>query len=101
MAEFVRAARVSDIPPGAAAVVGVGAVQVALFNVNGSFHAVDNQCCHRQGPLGEGELDGTTVVCPWHGWSFDVTSGQCLSRPGARVASYEVRVEGDDIFVKA
>jgi len=100
MAEFVKAARVSDIPPGGAAIVAVGAAQVALFNVNGSFHALDNHCCHRQGPLGEGELDGTTVVCPWHGWSFDVTSGQCLSRPGARVASFEVRVEGDEIFIK-
>jgi nitrite reductase (NADH) small subunit len=101
MEGFVKSARVSDIPPGSAKVVRVGSTPVAIFNVAGSFHAIHNTCLHRQGPLGEGELDGTTVTCPWHGWDYDVTTGECATRKGVKVACYEVRVEGEDIFVKA
>jgi nitrite reductase (NADH) small subunit len=101
MEGFIKSARASDIPPGTGRVFSVNGTPVAVFNVAGAYHAIHNNCLHRQGPLGEGELDGSTVTCPWHGWTFDVTSGECRSRPGARVACYEVRVEGEDIYIKA
>ncbi len=56
---------------------------------------------HRGGPLGEGFLDGTQVTCPWHGWRYDVTSGECVEPGTLRVAAYKVEVRGDDIYVDA
>ena len=75
MAEFVRVAAVSEVPSGQAKAVDVGSRQIALFNVGGAFHAIDNVCKHKGGPLAEGELDGTTVTCPWHGWAYDIGYG--------------------------
>ena len=76
MATFVKVGEVADVPPGSGKCVEVNGRQIALFNVGGTFHAIDNTCLHRGGPLAEGELDGTVVTCPWHGWQYDVTTGQ-------------------------
>jgi len=100
MGEFHKSAKVSEIPPGTSKVVQVGNTPVGIFNVGGNYHAIHNTCLHRQGPLGEGELEDTTVTCPWHGWRYNVTTGECLTRPGARVPCFEVRVEGEHICVK-
>lgn len=99
MADFVRAAKVTEVPPGTAKVIVVFGHPVALFNVDGMYHAVSNVCLHRGGPIGEGTLDGTTVTCPLHGWQYDVRSGRNLANPLARLRTYAVRVEGDDILV--
>lgn len=72
---------------------------VALFNVGGSFHAVSNVCLHRGGPIGEGTLDGPIVTCPLHGWEYDVRTGKNVSNPLARLRTYAVRVEADDVLV--
>ena len=100
MSEFVRAASTTEIPPGASKIVNVGAVAVAIFHVDGAFHAINNTCVHRGGPLGEGEVEQGAVTCPWHAWKFDVRTGECTNRPGTRVAVHEVRVEGQDVLVK-
>ena len=99
MPTFVRVASTSDIPAGQGKTVEVEGKQIALFNCEGQFYAIDNTCKHRGGPLGEGELDGTTVTCPWHGWTYDVTSGQSPDDPDCAVDTYEVKVEGDDVMV--
>ncbi len=99
MEGFVRVARASEVPPGAAKVVVVQGHPVALFNVGGSFHAVSNVCLHRGGPLGEGQLDGAIVTCPLHGWEYDVRTGKNVGNPLARLRTFAVRVEGDDLFV--
>ena len=73
---------------------------VALFNVDGRFYALDGVCPHAGGPLGEGALRGTVVTCPWHGWQFDVVSGEnCLNRRMTH-ASFPVRIEGGDVLVE-
>ena len=100
MAQFYCAASVSEIVPGTGKTVLVEGKNIALFNMNGNFHAIDNTCPHRQGPLGEGGLDGAIVTCPWHGWRFDITSGACLVNPQAKVAAYPTKVEGDAILVQ-
>lgn len=100
MADFTSVAKAGDVPAGEGRVVTVDGVEVALYNVAGEFHAIDNTCVHRGGPLGEGQCEGKLVTCPWHGWQYDVTSGECQNVPGEHVASYEVRVEGDDVQVK-
>ncbi len=99
MGEFVVVAKVSDVPPGTAKVVVVLGHPVALFNVDGSFHAVSNVCLHRGGPIGEGTLDGPVVTCPLHGWEYDVRTGQNLANPTARLRTFVVKVEGDDVLV--
>ncbi len=87
-----------DVKPGQGTIAEVAGKSLAVFNVDGTFHVMDNTCCHRGGPLGDGELDGTTVTCPWHGWRYDVTSGKCLQpNPAASVKSYAVKVEGDEV----
>jgi nitrite reductase (NADH) small subunit len=100
VAELIRIAGTEDIPPGTGIVVDAGGKSLAVFNVGGNFYAIDNECAHRGGPLGEGELEGTIVECPWHGWTYDVTTGRCTSNPTACVASYHVAIEGRDVKVQ-
>ena len=99
MAEFVRVASASEIPAGQGRMFELQSRQVAVFNVGGKFHAIDNVCEHQGGPLAEGELDGCVVTCPWHGWTYDVTSGQSPDDADTRVQRFEVKVEGGDVFV--
>ena len=75
MAKRVNVAAVADVPDGEGRVVEAGEHTLAVFNVKGRFFAIDNRCVHRGGPLGEGPVDDHTVMCPWHGWRFDVTTG--------------------------
>jgi nitrite reductase/ring-hydroxylating ferredoxin subunit len=81
--------------------VDVGARRLALFNVDEMFYAIDDTCTHKGGPLSEGMVVGSEVTCPWHGAVFDVTTGSVLGLPAPRsVASYAVRIEGEDIEVE-
>jgi nitrite reductase (NADH) small subunit len=99
MSEWVTAARTADIPAGTGAVAEVQGRTIALFNVAGAFYAIDNTCAHRGGPLGEGELEGDTVTCPWHGWQYNVKTGASTTTPSACVKVYEVKVDGPDIKI--
>jgi nitrite reductase/ring-hydroxylating ferredoxin subunit len=99
MRRFVKVAHAGDIEPGTGKTVNANGTPVALFNVDGVYHAIHNTCPHEDGPLGEGELSGSVVTCPWHAYEFDVTSGGCLTEPAYRVERFEVRVDGDDILL--
>jgi nitrite reductase/ring-hydroxylating ferredoxin subunit len=96
---FVRVARVADVPPGTGAVVDINGRKLALFNVDGSFYALDNTCLHRGGPVGEGDLDGTIVTCPWHGFQYDVTTGRNVFDPEVGLRSFPVQVSDGDVLV--
>ena len=101
MAGFVKVAKTDEISPGHGKLVEAGGKKIALFNVEGTFNAIDDTCTHVGGPLSEGSLDGKEVTCPWHGAIYDVTSGEVLSPPAPQgVARYDVRVEGTDIEVE-
>lgn len=99
MAEFKKALSTKDLPAGSGKPVEIDGKVVAVFNVGGKFFALENTCPHRGGPLGEGELQGSVVTCPWHGWQFDVRTGQSPVNPQAKQTSYPVKVEGDQILV--
>jgi len=71
-----------------------------LYNVEGTVYATSNVCLHRGGPLGQGLLEGHSVMCPWHAWSWDVRTGENTANPILRIPSYEVRVEGGDVLVR-
>ena len=98
MPTFVRACAMSEIPPGTGKTLTIGARDVAVFNVEGTFYALDNTCPHRGGPLGEGELEGCTVTCPWHSWTFDLKTGESLT-DDLKVACYETKVEGESVLI--
>jgi nitrite reductase (NADH) small subunit/3-phenylpropionate/trans-cinnamate dioxygenase ferredoxin subunit len=101
MADFRTVAKASEVPPGSLKHIELDdGTQVCLANVGGTFYAIGGECSHMGGPLGEGELDGTTVTCPWHSAEYDVTTGKMLSPPAeADQPAYQVRVEGDDVQV--
>ena len=100
MSEFVKVAEVTDLQPGEGKTVVVGDRELALFNVAGQFHCIDNFCPHRGGDLGGGVLTDKTVACPLHGWRFDVTTGQSPVMPAAKVETFAVLVDGADVKVK-
>ena len=99
MASFVKVCKTSDIKAGSGRSIEVNGKPIAIFNVDGNFYAINDTCAHRGGPLGEGELDGTTVICPWHGWRYNVTTGENELVPDLPMEKYEVTVEGDDVLV--
>ncbi len=100
MAEFVRVARIEDIPENDGLVVKAGDREVGLFLIEGQVHAIDNICPHRQGPLAEGILDGKVISCPWHHWTFDVTTGLCTFHDQMKVDKFPVRVEDGEILLQ-
>ena len=112
-----RVGRADELAPGDRLVAEVRGREVAVFNVDGGFHAVVNHCTHQGGPVCEGLLSGTLGVgddgalryertdrvlsCPWHGWEFDVTTGEHLAPTGFRLPTYDVVVEDGDLLVRA
>jgi chlorite dismutase/nitrite reductase/ring-hydroxylating ferredoxin subunit len=100
---FVPVARVDDLPPGMVRRVYRGGDAIALFNVDGTIHAVSDRCTHGRASLSEGRVDPATcrLTCPWHGGVFDLRTGEPLDPP-VRVAlrTYEVRLDGDRILVR-
>lgn len=99
MDEYIRVARTDEILPGQVKVVQVDQKQIALFNVEGRFYAIYNICPHEGGPLAEGRRKGCVVYCPWHDLAFDLRNGQATDGGGYCVGSYDVRVEGGDVYV--
>ncbi|MFQ5847394.1 MAG: Rieske (2Fe-2S) protein [Candidatus Methylomirabilales bacterium] len=101
MARFVKVATTSEVASGQAKRVEVDGKVIALFNLEGTYHAIDNSCPHRGGPLSEGPVEGEVVTCPWHGSKFSAKSGDVLTPPAQTgVSSYHVRVSGVDIEVE-
>lgn len=101
MPGYVKVASTGEVTPGQAKMVEVEGKKIALFNVDGSIYAIDDTCTHRGGPLSKGVLEGKQVTCPWHGATFDVTTGDVLDPPAPNgVARYNVRLEGSNIEVE-
>ena len=101
MAEWVRVCGVAEAPRiGQAVEAEVAGVAICLANVNGELGALDNWCPHRRGPLGQGWVEGESVVCPWHSWTFNVKTGVAEFPVHARITAFPVRVEGDDILIE-
>ena len=99
MADFVEAARLDQVPPGTSMAVTIAGKEVAIFNVDGHIHAIDDACPHAGGSLGIGKLDGRVVTCRFHGMRIDVTNGCFPASSGFAVASYPVMVIAGTIRV--
>lgn len=99
---FVTVAASADLPPGASVAVRVEGVPIVLFNVSGTVHAVENVCPHAGAALDRGARTGSCgeiVICPFHGWRFDVRTGRCLQIPGESIRTFPVRVADGAIAV--
>jgi nitrite reductase (NADH) small subunit len=96
---FTKAASKSEVPEGKIREFQVDGAAVAVANVGGKYSAINSVCLHQGGPLGEGELEGCVVTCPWHGWQFDVTTGKVVPNQAMGVEVYPVEIRGDDIYV--
>ena len=101
MSGFVSVGLIGDFAPGQGRMVTVNGRHVALFRLGDEFHAIDNLCLHKAGPLCEGFIDGNDVVtCPWHGWSYEIKTGTLVQDPRVGVSKHDVRVDGDVISVR-
>ena len=98
--EFVAVGKVADFVPGSGTMVVVSGRDVAVFRIGDEFHALDNTCLHRGGPLCEGDIDNGVVTCPWHGWSYEIKTGTMVQDPRVGVSRHDVRLRGDQIEVK-
>jgi nitrite reductase (NADH) small subunit len=99
-ARRIKVADVGDVAQGRGRVVEAEGRTLALFNVEGRFYVIDNACAHRGGPLGEGDLEGRLVVCPWHAWRWDVTTGRNANNPAVTMTCHPVLVEAGSVFVE-
>jgi nitrite reductase (NADH) small subunit len=96
---FVKVGTISALPPDSLQEVKAGENFYALCNVAGEVHALSGTCLHRGGPLGQGALHDTYIVCPWHAWEWDCRTGANDFDPTQKVATYPVKIEGEDILI--
>lgn len=112
-----EACSTDELAPGERVLVDVGGREIGVFNIQGEFVAVGNYCVHAGGPVCEGTLSGTVtaspdeweydweregeiLACPWHGWEFDLLSGEHLSDPSYRLLTYDVTVSDGTVYVE-
>ena len=98
--QWVSVANEDVVREGEGTVVKVLDRTLALFRVEGRCYAIANACPHRGGPLGEGVLEGFVVTCPWHGWAWDLRTGQNVRQPNSKVACFPVNVENGEVLVQ-
>ena len=97
---FIRVADRSEILPGEIKSFLVDNESIAICNVGGNFFAIKDECTHMEFPLSDGVLDNETIICAYHGAEFNVKTGEALCMPAVEpVETYELRVEGDDIYI--
>ena len=99
MAEYVAVARIEYVPEGEVRAVEAGGRAIALANTGGRFYALQGECAHMHGPLGEGHVAGCVLTCPWHGWQYDVRTGENEFDRAITIETFDVQVEDGEIRV--
>ena len=97
---LVTVARVEDVPPGTVAAVKAGDEEIALAHVDGEFYATQQHCLHLKGPLGEGRIDDHVLTCPWHGWQYDVRTGENEFDRAIQLRTYPVHVSNGEVQIE-
>jgi nitrite reductase (NADH) small subunit len=98
---FVKLTNQAELPPtNEAREFPCGGKEICIANVNGTYSAMDNVCLHQGGPLGQGTIEGGKVVCPWHGWAWDPTTGAAAHNANAKVAVYPIKIENGDVMIE-
>ncbi len=101
MAGYRTVCRAEEVAPGRGRLVEIDGRAIALFNVDGTFHAMEDTCLHAGGPLHEGALEDPIVTCPWLAWEFDVRSGRCDLNPKVTLSCFDVRVRDGTVEIRA
>ena len=96
---FVAVARITDINTNTGRTVSAHGLAIAVFNLENQFYAIDDACTHEDAPLGEGEVRGTRVVCPYHDWVYDIPTGACLTDPTRPVGCFATKIHDDFVWV--
>ena len=99
MPKLVKIAETKDLTSGQAAAFDLEGQRIALFNVEGTFYATQSDCLHMGGPLGHGELEGCVLSCPWHGWQYDVRTGENEFDRALKLETFETVVEDGEVKV--
>lgn len=97
---WIKVSKAGDVPADTGLAAEVEGQAIALYKVDGKVYAIDGVCPHAGGPMAEGSLNGCLAMCPWHGWEFNVKTGQCDFNPDIAVKTYPVKEEKGDIFIK-
>jgi len=97
---LVKAAGEDELTDGQSKLLNVDGKVLVLFRVKDDYFALSNSCLHRGGPLGEGELDGYQVRCPWHGWKYDIRNGSFTIIPTLKVKTFGVKLVNGSVFVE-
>jgi nitrite reductase/ring-hydroxylating ferredoxin subunit len=99
-ANLVKVAELGEIKPGQRKVVLVNGTEIALFNLDGEFYAINNRCPHAEFSLGHGLVYGDVVICLGHAWMFNIRTGECMTKKSQPVRAYKVVVEDKDIKIQ-
>jgi nitrite reductase (NADH) small subunit len=99
MSDYISVTTVKDMQGSMGKCIDINGVKIALFKVGEEYFAIDNTCPHRDGPLADGFLQDDVVSCPWHGWQFNVKTGESIGASPSKLNTYPVKVEGDEIQV--
>lgn len=91
--------KLHDLPPGSVIEKRIMARRIAVFNVGGTFYGIESECKHMKASLAKGGIENGILTCNWHGWKYDLQTGECLGRPGMKLRRYDVVVEQDSIFL--
>ena len=98
----IKVCSVNELPAGTSKCISANDKEIAVFNIDGKFYAIDNLCIHAGASLNESPIDKEKkqVVCHWHGWTYDLATGKCVSHPKQDVftKTYSVSVENNEIF---
>lgn len=100
MSDFVKVATMDEIPTDTGKKVEIDGVEIALYQCEGQVYAISNVCPHAGGPMSQGGIHGELAMCPWHGWEFNVKTGLCDFNPQFKLSTFEVKVDGKDVYVK-
>lgn len=98
---IARLCNLDEAPePGQGKACAIEGKAIALFNVDGELHAIEDSCPHMYFPLSDGELEGNVVACAYHGWKFDLCTGHSLMSDHIRVKRYPVKVEDGEVWIE-
>lgn len=100
MGKLIKVCSKAEIPSGRNKLINAEGKMIAVWNINNEFFAVNAVCPHRGGPLEQGSLNQNVVTCPWHGWQFDVKTGTSPVFPQAKLETFKIQVNGEEIFVE-
>jgi nitrite reductase/ring-hydroxylating ferredoxin subunit/hemoglobin-like flavoprotein len=98
--EYLEVGSVNDIPEGQRKIVELNGLSIGVFHHKGNWYAIQNRCLHRGGPVATGKLVDDNIICPWHGYTYDVTNGRLLIDPSASLDMYPVSIQDDIVIIR-